>query len=410
MEDSSNQKKKQAIEDGEEDRISTLPDPILHEILSSMDLKYAIQTCALSKRWRYLWTSLPNLHFDVDLFPLPNDSKRRHQFTHFVNQVLSRRDTNSNLCNFYFSPRACDHPSFIENSLSYAISHNVQQLHVAAFSYPSAYQLPLCLINSESLKSLTFEYGNQVALDKSLALPGLKTLHITGFSDGSADFITETVGNCPNLETLILDCLQLNDFNITAPKLRKLELWYDDEHWFSDYYQLDSDGLDPVPDGQKIVVSAPRLTSFKLEGRVSPVFSATSLPCLDNVDIDIRVPFNAIIERSLSLNVINMLGQLREASSVTLSLITLEVLAMHTDALKSHPSPFHKLKHLNLIAEELIQRVRSPTLTLPLNVITYLTRGSSCSDTLVVKFLGPALDRAQKDPGKFCEKPPVVLG
>ncbi|THF98860.1 hypothetical protein TEA_006479 [Camellia sinensis var. sinensis] len=307
MEDSSNQKKKQAIEDGEEDRISTLPDPILHEILSSMDLKYAIQTCALSKRWRYLWTSLPNLHFDVDLFPLPNDSKRLHQFPHFVNQVLSQRDTNSNLCNFYFSPHACDHPSFIENSLSYAISHNVQQLH-------------------------------------------------------------------------------LNDFNITAPKLRNLELWYDDEHWFSDYYQLDSDGLDPVPDGQKIVVSAPRLTSFKLEGRVSPVFSATSLPCLDNVDIDIRVPFNAIIERSLSLNVINMLGQLREASSVTLSLITLEVLAMQTDALKSHPSPFHKLKHLNLIAEELIQRVRSPTLTLPLNVITYLTRGSSCSDTLVVKF------------------------
>ncbi|XP_028098657.1 F-box/LRR-repeat protein 25-like [Camellia sinensis] len=279
MEDSSNQKKKQAIEDGEEDRISTLPDPILHEILSSMDLKYAIQTCALSKRWRYLWTSLPNLHFDVDLFPLPNDSKRLHQFPHFVNQVLSQRDTNSNLCNFYFSPHACDHPSFIENSLSYAISHNVQQLHVAAFSYPSAYQLPLCLINSESLKSLTFEYGNQ-----------------------------------------------LNDFNITAPKLRNLELWYDDEHWFSDYYQLDSDGLDPVPDGQKIVVSAPRLTSFKLEGRVSPVFSATSLPCLDNVDIDIRVPFNAIIERSLSLNVINMLGQLREASSVTLSLITLEIL------------------------------------------------------------------------------------
>ncbi|GMP79309.1 hypothetical protein CsSME_00034908 [Camellia sinensis var. sinensis] len=279
MEDSSNQKKKQAIEDGEEDRISTLPDPILHEILSSMDLKYAIQTCALSKRWRYLWTSLPNLHFDVDLFPLPNDSKRLHQFPHFVNQVFSQRDTNSNLCNFYFSPHACDHPSFIENSLSYAISHNVQQLHVAAFSYPSAYQLPLCLINSVSLKSLTFEYGNQ-----------------------------------------------LNDFNITAPKLRKLELWYDDEHWFSDYYQLDSDGLDPVPVGQKIVVSAPRLTSFKLEGRVSPVFSATSLPCLDNVDIDIRVPFNAIIERSLSLNVINMLGQLREASSVTLSLITLEVI------------------------------------------------------------------------------------
>ncbi|KAL7208802.1 hypothetical protein ACSBR1_030517 [Camellia fascicularis] len=387
MEDSSNQKKKQAIEDGEEDRISSLPDPILHEILSSMDLKYAIQTCALSKRWRYLWTSLPNLHFDFDPYPPPNDS-RRLQFTHFVNQVLSQRDTNSNLCNFYFSPYFCDHPSFIENSLSYAISHNVQQLHVAAFCYPNAYQLPLCLINSESLKSLTFEYGSQVPLDKSLALPGLKTLHITGFLNGSAHFITETVGNCPNLETLILDCLQLNDFNITAPKLKKLELWYDDEGWLSDYYQLDSDGLDPVPDEQKIVVSAPRLTSFKLEGRVSPVFSATSLPCLDNVDIDIRVPFNAIIERSLSLNVINMLGQLREASSVTLSLITLEVLAMHTDALKSHPSPFHKLKHLNLIAEELIQRVRSPNLTLPLNVITYLTRGSSCSDILVVKFLG----------------------
>ena len=47
-----------------QDRISQLPDDVLLNCLSLLDLKNAAQTSILSKRWSYLWTHLTNLDFD----------------------------------------------------------------------------------------------------------------------------------------------------------------------------------------------------------------------------------------------------------------------------------------------------------------------------------------------------------
>ncbi|CAL5414471.1 unnamed protein product [Camellia sinensis] len=355
-----NQRKKKVIGDGEKeeeeedkDRISSLPDSILHEILSSMDdLASAIQTCVLSKRWRYVWTSLPNLRFDFDQL----DEVRMSRFKRFVNQVLSLRDNNSNVYRFYFSSGYLVDPCLFKKCISYAVRHNVQQLHLNAFE--------LKLANCGN---------NSMLLDKPLRFPALKTLHLNRFGHDSANFITQTVGNCPNLETLILDCLYLNCFNITAPKLRKLELCYAEDS-LGLYYE------------SQIVISAPRLTSFKFEGYASPVFSPASFLCLDHVYVDVipmfyRFQLASIVKERMPLNVINMLGQLQEAKSITLSPSTLEVLAMDPDSLRSHPSPFHKLKHL-----QLTQGGSSSSLSLPLNVINYLSQGLSCGGTLVMNF------------------------
>uniref|UniRef100_A0A2K1XFR0 F-box domain-containing protein n=1 Tax=Populus trichocarpa TaxID=3694 RepID=A0A2K1XFR0_POPTR len=46
------------------DRLNDLPDHVIHKVLSFLYLKQAIQTCVLSKRWRFPWTSLPCLKFD----------------------------------------------------------------------------------------------------------------------------------------------------------------------------------------------------------------------------------------------------------------------------------------------------------------------------------------------------------
>ncbi|CAL5348345.1 unnamed protein product [Camellia sinensis] len=375
-----NQRKKKVNDDGEKeeeeeedkDRISSLPDSIIHEILSSMDdLASAIQTCVLSKRWRYVWTSLPNLRFDFNQL----DEVSMSRFKRFVNQVLSLRDNNSNVYIFYFSSGYLVDPCLFKKCISYAVRHNVQQLHLNAFGYSELDDFPLCFFNYASLKELKLANcgNNSMLLDKPLRFPALKTLHLNRFGRDSANFITQTVGNCPNLETLILDCLYLNCFNITAPKLRKLELCYAEDS-LGLYYE------------SEIVISAPRLTSFKFEGHASPVFSPASFPCLDHVYVDVipmfyRFQLASIVKERMPLNVINMLGQLREAKSVTLSLSTLEVLAMDPDSLRSHPSPFHKLKHL-----QLTQGGSSSSLSLPLNVINYLSQGLSCDGTLVMNF------------------------
>ncbi|KAK6161611.1 hypothetical protein DH2020_004992 [Rehmannia glutinosa] len=50
------------------DKISNLPQPILHHILSFLSQKEAVQTCVLSKSWRYVWSARPAIDFLEDFF------------------------------------------------------------------------------------------------------------------------------------------------------------------------------------------------------------------------------------------------------------------------------------------------------------------------------------------------------
>ncbi|PNX93525.1 F-box/LRR-repeat protein [Trifolium pratense] len=49
-----------------EDRISSLPDPILHHILSFLPTKLAATTSILSKRWNPQWLSVPVLEENIE--------------------------------------------------------------------------------------------------------------------------------------------------------------------------------------------------------------------------------------------------------------------------------------------------------------------------------------------------------
>uniref|UniRef100_A0A7N2KQJ4 F-box domain-containing protein n=1 Tax=Quercus lobata TaxID=97700 RepID=A0A7N2KQJ4_QUELO len=67
--------------------LHNLPEEILRYILSLLPTKDAIRTSVLCKRWEYLWTSIPNLHFNGSEL-----AKRKH-FMNFVERVLLLRDS-----------------------------------------------------------------------------------------------------------------------------------------------------------------------------------------------------------------------------------------------------------------------------------------------------------------------------
>lgn len=72
-----------------------------------------------------------------------------------------------------------------------------------------------------------------------------------------------------------------------------------------------------------------------------------------------------------------------------MSLKTLQVLAKDPGLLKSHPSPFHQLKQLKLTQPmecscDYFYDGQCSSVTLPLDVISYLTQDSLSGGTLVV--------------------------
>ncbi|GMN37049.1 hypothetical protein TIFTF001_006485 [Ficus carica] len=50
------------------DRISDLPDFVLHRIIYFLPRKDANQTCVLSKRWRFIWDTFPIFDFDQNVY------------------------------------------------------------------------------------------------------------------------------------------------------------------------------------------------------------------------------------------------------------------------------------------------------------------------------------------------------
>lgn len=81
------------------DRISALPDDVLHNILSSLFIFDVVQLSVLSKRWKYIWTTMPYLHFDFDKFYSERlkrlcNMEMTEKFKDFINWVLiSQRAT-----------------------------------------------------------------------------------------------------------------------------------------------------------------------------------------------------------------------------------------------------------------------------------------------------------------------------
>ncbi|PUZ47245.1 hypothetical protein GQ55_7G149100 [Panicum hallii var. hallii] len=69
------------------DRLSALPDHLLHEVMSHMKARQMVQTCVLSRRWRHLWPKVPCL--DIDQRELNAGHDKFDDFVYFLLRKVS---------------------------------------------------------------------------------------------------------------------------------------------------------------------------------------------------------------------------------------------------------------------------------------------------------------------------------
>ncbi|KAJ9547250.1 hypothetical protein OSB04_019793 [Centaurea solstitialis] len=217
-------------EEEKEDRISNLPDDIVHRILSFLDMKHAIQTSTLSKKWKHVWTSMSHLNLSNQTFgTFP-------QFSKFVRKALSRRNhhTEVSAVKLSFTGTAYNFAPVVKRIVKYAYVHNVRHVTMMWFSPGRIYHgFPECIFSSPTLKHLTLVMNERSRYPGSIPklawdFPALETLSLSNLRLG--DYACKSVdlfSKCVNLKDLTLhqssmSCVEL--INVCAPQLRNLTI------------------------------------------------------------------------------------------------------------------------------------------------------------------------------------------
>ncbi|KAI3799660.1 hypothetical protein L1987_34959 [Smallanthus sonchifolius] len=313
----------------QEDRLSSLSDDILICILSYVDTKLAVQSSILSKRWEKVWTSLPVLNFnsaalDTSVHDVNSDNLIREVLAHRNKSVMIDR----------LNIKVTDY-EIVARVFRYALLNNVSDLSIDTSEKIGEYHPISCVNSSDLLMNLSLKgmlkFGKFPSFDGlvSLRLERVKIVEYEPFS-------------CfPNLEKLFLvNCkmeIGLTGLEVVASRLSRLTI--------SSCFHI------PIP-YPGLVLSTPNLLVFELEGLIPMSFKAfDGLRRLQTVYIDFCFSQSVHLLEfdQQKLNLIDILGCLKNAECVHLSPSTVELLSLCGSMLVEEHCPFEDLKFLNLI-------------------------------------------------------------
>ncbi|CAN0879614.1 Putative F-box/LRR-repeat protein At3g18150 [Linum grandiflorum] len=211
-------------EDGIIDRLSALPDDILHHILYFLDTTYSVQTIILSKRWTSIWKYVHALTFNRRSF------SSDQSFEQHADQVLSLRPASSRVSKvavsfFAAEPKRID---LLDRITKYAASRGVQELFICLYgAYPDLFRISA----SQSLKVLELEDTNFPKAYDELwsSLSMLESLTLTHC--GLNFEVDDSFGNFPRLGSLkLVNCFcyglncETHVLKVTRPELLNLEI------------------------------------------------------------------------------------------------------------------------------------------------------------------------------------------
>nr|XP_043630510.1 F-box/LRR-repeat protein At3g59200-like [Erigeron canadensis] len=345
------------------DRLSSLPLDLIRHILSLMDMKYSVQTCVLSSKWKHIWTSLRHIKLSTSEF------EELGQFIRFTRHVIARRDNQLDVSSLELTFDGTLSQILLKVLLNYVVSHSVHQLTI--YTSERDRKIPICMFESQSLKHLTMMNIHEdycIVPQYPWDLPNLTTLNLyqivlsdaRSANRGSLDIFSK----CINLKILNLtECFMaaVKVFIVSAPRLERVSI--------------------KKCQVNKIFISAPNLTAFDYTGEYPLTLSTIGLRHLDKVDLYLHVPTpHSSFKEEDARRLVKLLQEFQSAKFLNLEACAIESLFLYPDIL-SQPSPFHNLKHLNIVFQK--EEIK---FTVPNHVRNYFQQ-SSPSVTIATKVL-----------------------
>ncbi|KAK6161610.1 hypothetical protein DH2020_004991 [Rehmannia glutinosa] len=258
------------------DRISELPQHILQHILSFLSQREAIQTCVLSKSWRYLGSTRPNFEFRERYF-----NADKQTFLSVMDKILHRyHDQKISVQKFLVEMSMVDFESisFLEKWIPLVVlNKGINTFSLSFLSYTSAHiALPTVVYKAEFLKELSLE-GCKLSqinpLDEVL-FKHLKDLSLT-YVYIADDTFEKIMSGCPLIEYVNLEgCEGLKTIKVNKARHNLKEFYFDD-------YMISKKEDDP-----SIEIDAPTLESISIMGCTNWFHHHKNFPYLKCLHLD----------------------------------------------------------------------------------------------------------------------------
>ncbi|CAN1151962.1 Putative F-box/FBD/LRR-repeat protein At4g03220 [Linum perenne] len=315
------------------DRLTNLPESIIHHILSFIDTKSSVQTSLLSRSWRSLWKQVPVL--DLNRSSSPDSSS----FYNFVDNVLSLRNRDLNLRKVTYMNKGSDINaiSLSELVFKYAAAHAYE--FSIQLGYWDDYPRFLGLITTTScnLKTMTLRNGKIKSPIEFGSSPGLQSLLTSLVLDDCSLWLhhhPDPFAKFPCLKYLVLDNCYIFDLphhdytlKVSGPQLLTLKL------------KVYSSDL------KKIEINAPKLQSLYalFKSGCLPEFTEVTLPSLVHATLHIDW-----FQRSDLENLVPVFGLVRYVKFLRLNFLIVEALEKGFDQFLQHrhSSSFIRLEKL----------------------------------------------------------------
>ncbi|KAK4268291.1 hypothetical protein QN277_024968 [Acacia crassicarpa] len=191
------------------DRISSLPDSLLHHILSFLPTREVVATSLLSKRWRPLWHSMRTFDFEDRAI------YRRDFFIQFVDAVLLMADSKPIekfrlKCLRFFvqlKGKSFEYKSVPSTRINIWIStviHRKVEHFELCFDYNEYIVAPSSIFNCSTIRVLKLDRA-RVNVPSSVRLPSLKVMHLVKVKLPNYECLANLLSGCAFLQELVLD-------------------------------------------------------------------------------------------------------------------------------------------------------------------------------------------------------------